>query len=177
MARITVSVSAELEAKIDQLAKELGSRAAVLLAALATYRTDVALGKPAPKKKKKPTAEPKIGTGNRPKNIEEVKEFFASRGVPEPLADKAREFFDFYESRGWRTTAGPLANWGSCLTTFQKNNAHWRPVPEAKRDTISVDDFLGWIKAERPSWLKLFRDIQRLDEVDEFYLEEYRANN
>jgi hypothetical protein len=179
MGRITINVSDELESRINALALELGSKSAVFLAALSVYRTDIPMGKKKAKAspKKKPT-ETKLGTGNRPKGIKEVEEFFRGRGVPEPVAPKAKLFFDHYESVGWRVGNRVVTNWGACLTTWQQNHGDWRPIPQTNdKIKVSMDAFLKWEKKEHPEWYAKHRLIENIGEVDEFYIEQYRNNN
>ncbi len=175
MGRVSVKTTDEVDSRLDQLALEHGSRTAVLLAALAVYRLDVV----PIKKKKRAVAKPKdLGEGNHPKDVKEVVEFFRSRNVPEPVEQKAQLFFDHYQANGWKQGSGnALKNWGACLTTWQKNHPDWKaPEKRPVGKQVTVNQFLKWVKENRPAWLGRFRDIQDMGEVDDFYVEEYENN-
>jgi len=175
MVRINFTVSDEVDSRLTQLARELGGKSAVLLAALAQYRLDVK-----PEKQRatvKPKAKPSaIGEGNRPKNIKEVEEHFRHRGVPAPIEQKARLFYDHYEANGWKQGSSTLKNWGACLTTWQKNNADWRSMPQSVEEAPDLGEFLEWVKEHRSSWYGKLRDAKNISEIDEYYIEEYRHN-
>lgn len=178
MGSLKITFSDEVESRLDQLALELGNRQAVLLAALASYRLDVkALEKPKSKKRvlKK---EPQLGEGNRPKSEAEVLAFFKKRGVPNPET-KATQFYGFYETNGWVQGKGKkIVCWGAALTGWIKNNPDWAPKALVSTETsVGYEEFIKWVKKERPSWWKLFRDTQTIEEIDDYYIDEYRANS
>lgn len=176
MGSLKITFSDEVESRLDQLALELNNRQAVFLAALASYRLDVkALEKPKPKKRA-PKREPQLGEGNRPKNEAEVLAFFKKRGVPNPES-KATQFFGYYETNGWVQGRGKkIVCWGAALTAWIKNNPDWAPKAPVADEAVDYEEFIKWVKDERPSWWKLFRDTQSIEEIDDYYIDEYRAN-
>ena len=173
--RIAITANAEVDARLEAVGKATGlSKAHVLLAAFAQYRLDVPVGKVTPKVKGKPK-EKTLGEGNHPKDLNEVIAYFRARGVPEPVEQKARIFRDHYNASGWMRGNTKVKNWGACLTSFQKRDPSWRPVPEEGNDKPSIEEFLDWVKEHRASWYEKLRD-QKIEEVDEYYIEEYRRN-
>lgn len=177
---ITVEDDSRLLARLDKLAEETGlNRQNILLAAFAQYRLDVVPDevKKAPKRKKVSPKELDIGEGSRPKDVKEVIAFFKRRGVPAPLEQKAQLFFDHYQSNGWRVGKNPIKNWGSCLTTWQQRHPDWRKVESSdSTDGVELDEFLEWVKDERPAWYGKLRDIKQVEDIDGYYIQEYTQN-
>ncbi len=114
-----------------------------------------------------------LGDGRKPRSIDEVVEYFRQRGVPDP-EPKAREFFDFYEANGWVQNKKPLHKWGCCLTQWIKHNPSWKPTEE-DTNTIRLDDVLKWMQKERPEWYEKFKKAKNINDIDGYYLEEFRG--
>lgn len=182
--RITISVDetsqASWLARLDKLVEVtgLGSRQNVLVASLAQYRLDVVAEETQTKRTRKKVSpkELDIGQGNKPKDIKEVISFFKRRGVPAPIEPKARLFYDHYQSNGWKVGKNPCKNWGSCLTTWQQRHADWRKVETEATDDVTIEDFLEWVQVERPSWYGKLRDTKSIQDVDGYYIQEYKQN-
>ena len=181
--RITLTVDeneqAEWLARLDKLVKVtgLGSRQNVLVASLAQYRLDVQAEVTEKRSRKKVSPkELDVGEGSRPKNFNEVVAFFKRRGVPAPVEPKAQLFYDYYQSNGWKVGKNPCKNWGSCLTTWQQRHADWRKVENESSENLTMEDFLDWVKNERPSWYGKLRDIKNINDVDGYYIQEYKQN-
>ena len=77
--------------------------------------------------------EVKLGDGRKPKDILDVIAFFKSKKVLAPIPPKAQEFFDFYEGKGWVVGKSPIKKWGSCLTTWLKNNPDWTESKDSSK--------------------------------------------
>ena len=177
---ITIDESSLAFARLEKLVSVTGmkSKQDVLLAALAQYRLDVEVEESKKKKRAIPAQKKNhLGEGARPKDIKEVTQFFRQRQVPEPVEQKAKIFYEHHQSKGWQLRNGsPIKNWGCCLTTFQQNNADWRPVQTDSTANLKLRDFLNWVKDERPSWYGKLRDAQSIDDIDGYYVQEYRQN-
>ena len=59
---------------------------------------------------------------------------------------------------------------------LQQNNADWRPVQTDNTTNLKLQDFLNWVKEERPSWYGKLRDAQSIDDIDGYYIQEYKQN-
>lgn len=176
---ITIDEDSLAYARLEKLVGVTGmkSKQDVFLAALAQYRLDVEAE--IPKKRRTATISSRashLGEGNKPKNIKEVTQFFRQRGVPEPVDPKAKIFWEHYDSVGWMRGKSKIKNWGSCLTTFQQNDASWRAVATDTTVNIKIEDFLNWVKEERPSWYGKLRDAQSIEDIDGYYIQEYKQN-
>lgn len=167
-------VEARLELLCDMTSL---SRPAVFLAALAEYRKDIQVTEQKPKRKRKPRQGKTLGGGNKPKDAKEVVEFFRSKKIPEPVEPKAQLFYDHYQSVGWVLKGGnSIKEWGSCLTTWLKNNADWRPIPEADKNEINLDDFLDWASENRTPVYEKFKNAKSIEDIGQLYLDEYIEN-
>jgi hypothetical protein len=126
--------------------------------------------------KKKGSSPKKLGDGRKPKNFEECLEYFQQRGIPSPR-EKAERFWSHYESNGWKVGKNPVSKWGMCLTTWIANNPDWKPQKSGTTcGTISLEDVLKWMKEERPPYYEKFKDVKKLDEIDGYYIDEYKAS-
>jgi len=178
---ITIDEDSLAFARLEKLVSVTGmkSKQDVFLAALAQYRLDIEAEEPKKKRRVVSTTKKKkhLGEGSRPKDVKEVTQFFRQRQVPEPVEPKAKIFYEHYQSKGWQLRSGtPIKNWGCCLTTFQQNNADWRPVQTDNTANLKLQDFLNWVKEERPSWYGKLRDVQSIDDIDGYYIQEYKQN-
>ena len=83
MHRLTVQVNDQTFSRLEKLQAEtsLPSLQAVLLSAFSQYRLDVRGDEPKKKSKVSAQSEKQLGSGNHPKNVEEVEEFFKGRVV------------------------------------------------------------------------------------------------
>lgn len=126
--------------------------------------------------KKKGSSPKKLGDGRKPKNFEECLEYFQQRGIPSPR-EKAELFWSHYESNGWKVGKNPVSKWGMCLTTWIANNPDWKPQKSgATCGAISLEDVLKWMKEERPPYYEKFKDVKKLDEIDGYYIDEYKTS-
>lgn len=177
MNRFELRVNDHVQGRLNALMNMTGmERNQILLAAFAQYMPDVqpVAEKVAPKRS---TVEKSLGEGNKPKNVKEVEAYFRKKGLPEPISEKANLFYDYYQSNGWKVGKNPVKQWGSCLTTWLKNNPDWRPVPSTKKDTIQLGDFLDWAEKERPPLFSKYRTAKSIQDIDQLYIEEYADNN
>ncbi len=164
--------------RLEELEKRTGmSKPSILLAALAEYQAGV---EPPEQKRthiRTPKKQKHLGEGGHPKDLNEVMTFFAQRGVPEPIRQKAVLFYDYYQSNGWKVGKNPCKNWGSCLTTWQGRHADWKPAADEgkKKPAVKLKDFLEWVRVERPSWYEKLRE-QSIEEIDGYYIQEYTQN-
>lgn len=148
----------------------------VLLAALSDYKPEI---QPEVKKLRKPKPKQnKLGKGQSPKNLKEVIEFFKGK-VSEPVEPKAKQFFDYYQQSGWKQSNGNrIIEWGCALTTWLKNDPSWRPVPKDLEPPVLVlKDVMDWFHSSRPMIFEKYKGIESVEEIDEYYLDEYRQNN
>lgn len=149
----------------------------VLLAALSDYKPEI---QPEPKKIRKVTQkkETALGRGPRPKNLKEVVEYFKGK-VAEPVEPKAKQFFDYYTQSHWKQSNGnAIKEWGCALTTWLKNDPSWRPVPkELDVPELVLNDVLDWFHTARPKAFENYKNAKSVEEIDEYYLDEYRQNN
>jgi predicted transcriptional regulator len=174
MGRVSVSVTDEVEARLEALAKETGlTKQSVFLSALAQYRLDVVAK---PKRKATTKEEPKLGAGRRPKDLEEVIKYFRERGVPEPVEAKADIFYEHYQSNDWKVQGRAIARWGNCLAKFYDRHPDWRPVKKDEEPKISLKKFQQWVVDNRPQWKHKLAGATTMEEIDEFYIDEYRSN-
>lgn len=126
--------------------------------------------------KKKGSSPKKLGDGRKPKNFEECLEYFQQRGIPSPR-EKAERFWSHYESNGWKVGKNPVSKWGMCLSTWITNNPDWKPQKSgATCGAISLEDVLKWMKEERPPYYEKFKDVKKLDEIDGYYIDEYKTS-
>lgn len=126
--------------------------------------------------KKKGSSPKKLGDGRKPKNFEECLEYFQQRGIPSPR-EKAERFWSHYESNGWKVGKNPVSKWGMCLTTWIANNPDWKPQESgATCGATSLEDVLKWMKEERPPYYEKFKDVKKLDEIDGYYIDEYKTS-
>jgi hypothetical protein len=149
----------------------------VLLAALSDYKPEI---QPQVKKAVKATKKKlnTLGRGSRPKNLKEVIEYFKGK-VAEPVEPKAKEFFDYYSQSHWRQSNGnAIKEWGFALTTWLKNDPSWRPVPkELDAPELVLNDVLDWFHVAREQAFEKYKNAKSVEEIDEYYLDEYRQNN
>ena len=122
-----------------------------------------------PKKKK---------LGRQPRDIEEVVEYFIERGIPDPVRPKAEKFHDFYETNGWvQGKNKPIRNWHSCLTYWlcdERCPADWKPQKQATA-SVKLKDVLQWMQDEHPEYYEKFKDVKKLNEIDGYYIDEFRG--
>lgn len=114
-----------------------------------------------------------IGHGRKPKDFAQCLEYFKYRRIPNP-EQKAREFYDFYDAKGWVVGKNPIKKWSCCLTTWISNNPGWEPSEEAETEGISLQKVLGWMEKEHAEWFEKFKNAKNLGEIDGFYIDEYR---
>ena len=178
MGRIAVTVTEEVEARLEALEKATGlNKSSVFLSALAQYRLDVE-AKPKPRKTK-PKEEPKLGARRRPKDMDEVIKYFRERGVPEPVEPKADIFWNHYQSVDWKVANRAIARWGNCLSKFYERHPDWRPkqkVTEKDPNFVDLKKFQQWVVDERPHWKHKFAGAKTVEDIDEYYLDDYRSN-
>ena len=132
------------------------------------------------KKKDIPKGISKKEKGRRPRNLDEVIEYFRERRIPEPVHPKAEKFFSYYEANGWvqGTKGKPLADWKSCLTTWLVNDRcpdDWKPTTNRATTNIELGSVLKWMEKDRPEYYEKFKGVKKLDDIDGFYLDEYRG--
>ena len=116
-----------------------------------------------------------IGHGRKPKDYAQCLEYFKQRRIPDPES-KAREFYDFYDAKGWVVGKNPIKKWSCCLTTWISNNPGWEPSEEAETEGISLQKVLAWMEKEHAEWFEKFKNAKNLGEIDGFYIDEYRNN-
>ena len=135
---------------------------------------------PSPSQKKK---EPKgsqkekvssLGNGRKPKDFAECLEYFGQRGIPNPKP-KAEQFYDHYEANGWKQGRTPLIKWGAALTKWIGNNEDWKPKIISEGNGISLTSVLEWMEKKHPEWHEKHKNIKNINEIDGFYIDEYRA--
>ncbi len=180
MHRITIQFNDATMSRLEQLQEEssLPSLQSVLLSAFANYRLDI---KPiAPKKTavKAKTNKKELGEGPRAKDLNEVIKFFKGK-VAEPVAPKAKIFFDHYQANGWKQGGNkPLKMWGCALTTWLNRQPEWRPVEIILKGSegLELKDVLQWFHAERPQVFEKYKHAENIGEIDDYYIDEYRQN-
>lgn len=69
--------------------------------------------------------------------LEEVKEFFASKGKKE----EAEKFYDYYESKGWLVGKAHMKDWMACGRNWIRNTKSW---------SKKVPDFNGYEEVKAP---------------------------
>ena len=114
-----------------------------------------------------------LGNGRKPQSLNQCLEYFKYRRIPDP-DQKAREFFDFYEAKGWVVGKSPIKKWSCCLTTWISNNKGWEPLEESKTDDISLEKVLGWMEKEHPTWFEKFKEVKNINDISGFYIDEFR---
>ena len=181
MHRLTVQVNDKVLSRLEKLKNDtsLPSLQAVLLTALSLYRLDIKGDDPKKKSKVSTQSEKKLGSGNHPKNIQEVEEFFKGRVEESVRLGAARQFYDYYTASGWKQSNGnSLRNWGAALTQWLQRTPAWRPV-DAKYAKTEVDlkELLDWALNARPPVYEKYKNAKSIDEIDEHYIDEFRANN
>lgn len=180
MHRLTIQVNDLTFSRLEKLQEEtsLPSLQAVLLSAFSQYRLDVK-GESKKKVKTKALVESKLGDGNHPKNIKEVEDFFKGRVDDSVRVGAARQFYDYYHGNGWKQSNGnSLKNWGAALTQWLQRNPNWRPVDTKYQKTeVTLKEFLDWALSNREPVFNKYKSVRSIDEVDEHYIDEYRANN
>jgi hypothetical protein len=175
--RIELKVKDNIAERLELLATTIGiTSQSVLLCALAQFEPQIQVTEK-PKPKAKPKKEKTLGEGNKPKNLQEVVAFFESKNICKPIEPKATLFFDYYQSKGWVVGRSPIKHWGSCITTWLKNNPDWRPVPSVEKETVSIKSFLKWAEAERPPIFEKYRLTTDINDVDQLYIDEFADNN
>jgi hypothetical protein len=116
--------------------------------------------------------------GRRPKDIDEVIEYFVKRSIPDPVKPKAEKFFAFYETNGWvQGKNKPIRNWHSCLTTWLLDDRcpdDWKPKKQATTN-VKLKDVLQWMQDEHPEWYEKFKDAKNINEIDGYYIDEFRG--
>jgi len=114
----------------------------------------------------------------KPRDIDEVVEYFVKRGIPDPVRPKAEKFHAFYETNGWvQGKNKPIRNWHSCLTTWlcsEKCPDDWKPQKQATTN-VSLKDVLQWMQDEHPEWYEKFKDTKNINEIDGYYIDEFRG--
>lgn len=129
------------------------------------------ISKDIPKKEK---VSRRLGDGRRPHDFDECVEYFRQRRIPDP-EPKAREFFDFYEAKGWVVGKSPIKKWSCCLTVWISNNPSWKPIWELTDTKSKLEDVLEWMRKEHPEWYAKFKDAKNINEIDGYYLDEFRG--
>jgi len=122
---------------------------------------------------KKEKVSSQIGHGRKPKNFEECLEYFKERRIPNP-EQKAREFYDFYDGKGWVIGKSPIKKWSCCLTTWISHNPGWKPLWEFTPTGITLKEVLEWMEKEHPEWYEKHKEAKNINEIDGYYLDEYR---
>jgi len=116
-----------------------------------------------------------LGNGRKPKSFEECLEYFKERRIPDP-EPKAREFYDYYESKGWVVGKSPIKKWSCCITTWISNNPSWRPVWELTPKGFSLEEVLGWMEENHPEWYEKHKGAKNINDIDGFYIDEFRGH-
>lgn len=114
-----------------------------------------------------------IGHGRKPKDFAQCLEYFKQRRIPD-AESKAREFYDFYEANGWFQGKKPIKKWGCCLTIWISNNPSWKPEETENRSGASLGDVLEWMQKTHVEWYEKFKDAKNINEIDGFYIDEFR---
>jgi len=132
------------------------------------------------KKKDIPKGISKKEKGRRPRDLDEVIEYFRQRRIPEPVRPKAEKFFSYYEANGWvqGTKGKPLVDWKSCLTTWLVSDRcpdDWKPTTNEATTSIELDGVLKWMEKDRPEYYEKFKGVTKIDDIDGFYLDEFRG--
>lgn len=115
-----------------------------------------------------------LGNGRKPDSVEECVEYFKYRRIPDP-EPKAREFYDYYEAKGWVMGRTPIKKWSCCLTTWLSHNPTWRPAPEETPNGVGLKDVLQWMEKEHPEWYEKFKEVKNINEIDGYYIDEFRG--
>ena len=176
--RLNLILTEFVENRLDLLAEITGLKPnSVILAALAQYMPDVQPEKPKKSSARKTNSKQKtLGEGNRQKNVAEVVKFFQQKKVTLPIEPKAQLFFDHYESKGWVVGRSPVKNWGSCLTTWLSKNPDWRGYEGTPKNEVDLKDFLEWAKENRTPIYQKYSTARSIEDVDQFYIDEYIDN-
>ena len=114
-----------------------------------------------------------IGHGRKPKDFNQCLEYFKYRRIPD-AEQKAREFYDFYDAKGWVVGKNPIKKWSCCLTTWISNNPGWEPSEEDEIEGVSLQKVLGWMEKEHAEWFEKFKNAKTISEIDGYYLDEFR---
>jgi hypothetical protein len=175
--RFEIKITDRIDARLAAINEHTGmERSQIMLAALANYMPEIQPTQA--KRTRRQRVEVTLGEGNKPKKFDEVVEFFRSKKLPEPIEQKARLFYDYYETNGWVQGKGkPIKMWGSCLTTWLQNNPNWRPVPTTPKEEVDLEEFLEWAKESRPPIFQKYRGAKNINEVDQLYIDEFSENN
>jgi hypothetical protein len=174
--RLELKVNDAIFARLSLLSEKFGiGKQQVLLCALGQFMPEIQAKDIKPKAKATPKKKT-LGEGNKPKDLKEVIKFFESKKVCKPLEPKAELFFDYYQSKGWVVGRTPIKHWGSCLTTWLKRNADWRPVPSAEKNSVNIKSFLEWAEKERPPVFEKYRMTTDINDVHQLYIDEYTEN-
>ena len=115
-----------------------------------------------------------LGNGRKPRSFEECLEYFKYRRIPDPEA-RAREFYDFYEAKGWVMGKSPIKKWSCCLTVWISNNKGWKPIEEAETEGVELEQILAWMKGEHKEWYEKFKEVKNINEIDGYYIDEFRG--
>jgi hypothetical protein len=75
----------------------------------------------------------------RPESLEAVKTLFSERGYADGLAE---EFFNYYQSNGWKVGRNPMKDWRAAATNW---NQHAKQYAAQRGETIDKDP-LSWTK-------------------------------
>lgn len=68
-------------------------------------------------------------------SIEEIKEYCLERkNNIDP-----NNFYDFYESKGWKVGSQPMKDWKACIRTWERRNKKEEQVPEWFNQAIAVE--------------------------------------
>lgn len=173
-----LKVNDAIYARLSLLSEKFGiGKQQVLLCALGQFMPEVQPKEVKPKASKSKPKVKTLGEGNKPKDIKEVIKFFESKNVCKPIEPKAQLFYDYYQSKGWVVGRSPIKHWGSCLTTWLKRNADWRPVPSAEKNSVNIEKFLNWAAKERPPIFEKYRGTTDINDIDQLYIDEYTDNN
>ena len=178
--RIELRLTPFVEERLILMGEMFGmERQQILLAAFAQYMPDIQppieSKKPRQRrtKKEEKTEEPKLGSGNRPKDVEEVAAYFRQRNIREPIEPKAQLFFDHYQSKGWLIGKSPCKRWGLCLTGWLSSHPDWAGEPVVSKKKVKIAQFLSWAKEVRPPVYEKYKDCKSIDEINQFYVDEY----
>lgn len=124
--------------------------------------------------KKKKVSSQGIGENRKPKDFAECLEYFKQRRIPNPQR-KAEQFFAHYEANGWKQGRTPLAKWGYALNKWIGNNPDWRPEKDDEaKGGESLEAVLKWMEKKHPEWYEKHKDAKTINEIDGYYIDEYR---
>ena len=116
----------------------------------------------------------------KPRDLDEVIEYFRERRIPEPVRPKAEKFFSYYSANGWVQghKGKPIVDWKSCLTTWLVSDRcpdDWRPKKNEATTNVELASVLKWMEKDRPEYYEKFKGVTKIDDIDGFYLDEYRG--